>query len=33
MGSTLWSGSDDMGMTLFYFFIVKNFFGTTIIIL
>ena len=22
MGSTLWSGSDDMGPTLFYFFIV-----------
>ena len=33
MGSTLWSDSDDMGLTLFYFFIVENFIGTTLTIL
>ena len=30
MGLTLWSGSDDMDPTLFYFSIVKSFIGTTI---
>ena len=30
MGLTLWSGSDDMDPTLFYFSIVKNVIGTTI---
>ena len=32
MGLTLWSGSDDMGPTLFYFSIVKRFIGNTIYI-